>query len=277
MQSRTIDGSVQDRASSRTARAPRRIRILLVLFGAQALACQAVVLATQLRPAVFEQSLINRLASAFAQGQIVLGFVVLAAILHWHCRWRWLGGFAVIYGLTLAVEFVGVKSGLIFGSYRFTEMLGIRWFGIVPAVIPLAWFNIAVPSFVAASLAFPRGAMRIVGGAALMLAWDLCTDPLMGHRYPFWIWHQPGQYYGIPVSNFVGWFLTGLLAMAFLDRCSWTRVDKISGRLFLAHYAINLFAALGLIVIFRMTSALVICAGLLMALQASRRLRWAPR
>jgi uncharacterized membrane protein len=258
-------------------RVPRTIGLLLILFVVQALACQAVVVVTELRPTLLGPALVETLASVFAQGQIVLSFVVLAAILCWHCGWRWLVGFAVLYGLTLAVEFVGVTSGLVFGAYHFTDMLGVKWFAVVPALIPLAWFNIAVPAYVAASGAFGGRVGRVVGGAALMLAWDLCTDPLMGHRYAFWIWYQPGGYYGIPVSNFVGWFLTGLVAMAFLDRCSWCRADQKSGRPFCAHYAINLFAALGLVVILRMTFAVLVCGGLLLALQASRRLRWATR
>ena len=214
---------------------PKAIRALLLLLVAQALACHAAAVALELRPALLAAPLTDLLARVFAQGQILLSFLVLAAILHRHCRWRWLGGFAAVYGFTLAAESAGAGLGLLFGSYRFTDMLGFRWFGLVPALIPLAWFNIAVPSFVGASLAFPSRAGRVVGGASLMLAWDLCTDPVMGHRYPFWVWRDPGGYYGIPVSNFAAWFLMGLLTVAWLDRRSWSRVDVESGRPFLAH------------------------------------------
>jgi uncharacterized membrane protein len=275
MDSRSPDASVENDVTAPAASIPRTIRVLLILFAAQALACQAAVVATELQPTLFGHALINRLASGFAQGQIVLSFVVLAAILYWHCRWRWLTASALIYGWTLAAEVIGVSSGLPFGSYRFTHMLGVKWFGVVPVLIPLAWFNIAVPAYVAASAAFGNRAGRILAGASLMLAWDLCTDPLMGHRYAFWIWRQPGTFYGIPVSNFAGWFLMGLFAMAFLACCSWTRADKYRSRAFIAHYAVNLFAALGLLVILRMTLAVLVCGGLLLALQAVRRLRWA--
>jgi len=183
--------------------------------------------------------------------------------------------FAAIYCFTLIAESVGVSSGLLFGSYRFTDMLGFKWFGLVPALIPVAWFNIAVPSFVAASLAFPSRGGRLMGGATLMLAWDLCTDPLMGHRYSFWVWLHPGWYYGIPFSNFAGWFVMGLLVMAWLDRCSWLRVDEDRRRPFLAHYGVTLFMALGLVLIYRMSLAVVLCAALLLAVQRGRRLAWA--
>ena len=44
-------------------------------------------------------------------------------------------------------------------------------------------------------------------GAMVMTAWDLVMDPMMvagGH----WVWEEPGAYFGIPLQNYVGWFLT---------------------------------------------------------------------
>ena len=256
---------------------PKAIRALLLLLVAQALACQAWAVAIELRPALLAAPLTERLARVLAQGQILLSFFVLAAILRRHSRWRWLGGFTAVYGFTLAAESAGVGLGVLFGAYYFTDMLGFQWFGLVPALIPLAWFNIAVPSFVAASLAFPSRAGRVIGGASLMLAWDLCADPVVGRHYPFWIWHDPGGYYGIPLSNFASWFLIGLLAMASLDRLSWTRVDEESGRPFLAHYGASLFMALGLALIYRMGLAVLLCSALLLAVQGGRRLGWAGK
>ena len=40
-----------------------------------------------------------------------------------------------------------------------------------------------------------------------MTAWDLAMDPMMvagGH----WVWEQPGAYFGIPLQNYWGWWLT---------------------------------------------------------------------
>ena len=236
---------------------PKTIRALLLLLVVEALACQAWAVAIELRPALLVVPLMERLARVLAQGQILLGFFVLAVILHRHCRWRWLGGFAAVYGLALAAESAGAGLGVLFGSCHFTDMLGFKLFGLVPVLIPLAWFNIAVPSFVAASLALSSRTGRVIGGAALMLAWDLCADPIVGRGYPFWVWHDPGGYYGVPLSNFASWFLVGLLAMALLDRLPWTRADDESGRPFLAHYGATLFMVMGLALIYRMGLAVL--------------------
>ena len=47
-------------------------------------------------------------------------------------------------------------------------------------------------------------------GAVIMTAWDLAMDPMMvagGH----WIWEQPGAYFGIPLQNYWGWWLTSFV------------------------------------------------------------------
>jgi hypothetical protein len=50
-------------------------------------------------------------------------------------------------------------------------------------------------------------------GSAALTAWDLFLDPQMvGEGY--WTWAKRGVYRGIPLSNYVGWFVTGLGVMA---------------------------------------------------------------
>ncbi|MGB7921643.1 MAG: carotenoid biosynthesis protein, partial [Pyrinomonadaceae bacterium] len=41
---------------------------------------------------------------------------------------------------------------------------------------------------------------------------DLVIDPLAANHFRYWTWASEGTYYGIPFTNFVGWFVTGLIA-----------------------------------------------------------------
>jgi uncharacterized membrane protein len=70
------------------------------------------------------------------------------------------------------------------------------------------------PSFVIAGRLVPAGwkrwprllAVAAIGGLA-MTAWDLVMDPVMvagGH----WVWDTNGSYFGIPLQNYWGWWLT---------------------------------------------------------------------
>lgn len=49
-----------------------------------------------------------------------------------------------------------------------------------------------------------------------MTAWDLFLDPQMVSE-GYWAWARRGWYRGIPLSNFVGWFATGLAIMSLFE------------------------------------------------------------
>lgn len=37
--------------------------------------------------------------------------------------------------------------------------------------------------------------------------WDLGIDPTASTFLSEWVWQTPGAYFGVPISNFFGWFL----------------------------------------------------------------------
>jgi putative membrane protein len=145
------------------------------------------------------------------------------ALLHAGQREGWsraLRMLALVFGVSLLFESVGVATGWVYGPYHYTDKLGPLFLGLVPYLIPVAWFMMSYPSFVIADWLVPKGdAMpsgwkrwqRLLGvsavGGLVMTAWDLIMDPIMvsgGH----WIWDVQGAYFGIPLQNFWGWWLT---------------------------------------------------------------------
>jgi putative membrane protein len=119
---------------------------------------------------------------------------------------------------TAIVERIGSRRGLPFGRYHYTDALRPQ-IGGVPAIVPLAWLAMALPAreTVHAALGARSGALsRTVAGAAALTAWYLFLDPQMvGEGY--WVWRRRGVYQGIPLSNFAGWFVTSIGAMAVLE------------------------------------------------------------
>jgi uncharacterized membrane protein len=127
-------------------------------------------------------------------------------------RAAWL--LALVFAVSLLFESVGVATGWVYGPYHYTNQLGPKFLGLVPFLIPVAWFMMSYPSFVIADRLVPSGwkrwqrvlAVAAVGGL-VMTAWDLIMDPIMvagGH----WVWDVKGAYFGIPLQNFWGWWLT---------------------------------------------------------------------
>ncbi len=147
----------------------------------------------------------------------------LFAVLHsadrlgWRCSLLLLG---LTFTISLLFECIGVATGKIYGPYHYTDLLGPKFLGLVPLLIPAAWFMMMYPSFVITTRVIPhewQGGARLVGtaavGALVMTAWDLVMDPLMaagGH----WVWEVEGAYFSIPLQNYGGWWLTSFITFA---------------------------------------------------------------
>src|SRR5512143_1636470 len=131
--------------------------------------------------------------------------------LGWKCALLLL---ALTFGVSLLFESTGVATGWIYGPYHYTDKLGAKFLGLVPLLIPVAWFMMTYPSYIIARQIAPAARnthvwrLAVAGlGALIMTAWDLAMDPMMvagGH----WVWEQAGAYFGIPLQNFGGWWLT---------------------------------------------------------------------
>jgi uncharacterized membrane protein len=94
-------------------------------------------------------------------------------------------------GIAFVMEWVGERTGLIFGPYCYTDLLGVKLAGSIPLIIPFAWYMMLLPSYVIANLLSdglatskrPGSFLSLVWIAALsaglLTAWDLTMDPIM--------------------------------------------------------------------------------------------------
>ncbi len=195
--------------------------------------------------------------TVFARAQIALAFLALAVFLWRATRLRWLPAFVALYVISLASELLGTTIGLPFGPYTYTAGLGIKWFGHVPMLIPLSWFFMALPSYALAGspaqsassrrASLVAEAWRIAVGSLLLLTWDLSLDPAMSNATKYWVWGSEGVYYGMPLLNLFGWYVTGvalMTALAALRADDWLRF--LPRRWLGAFYALNLLLPVGM-------------------------------
>ena len=210
----------------------------------------------------------------FAQAQIWLAGAVLALFLFRHVRWRWLPAFAALYLISLSSEMLGTTIGIPFGEYHYTDALGMMWFEHVPILIPLSWFFMALPSYAIARAALPeRPVGRIVMASLILLGWDLALDPAMSRATAYWVWAEPGSYYGMPWLNLFGWYVTGLAlmgALALLRSEAW--IAALPLRWLIAFYGANLLLPVGMSAAAGLWGAV---AATLVVLGAAAGLAWA--
>ncbi len=179
---------------------------------------------------------VMRLAWTFSgPTYVVLG--ALAALLHASgrlgARRAWLL-FIIGSAVSLGSELLGTATGFPFGEYRYTPLLGYRILGLVPFPIPISWFYMIYGCLVICSRLLPRedtGAMKWKWAAIaglVLVAWDVSMDPAMvktthwiwgsGERFramgaPAWLvaFFSEDIFYGMPLSNWLGWYITGTL------------------------------------------------------------------
>ncbi len=131
----------------------------------------------------------------------------------------WMVRFALISAaFGLAIELVGHTTDVPFGPYDYTDLLQPQILG-VPVIVPLAWTMMAYPCLLLARGLTQRWVVPLA--AVGLTTWDFFLDPQMvGEGY--WVWERtqpalPGIP-GIPLQNYVGWFLGSLLLMWAVNR-----------------------------------------------------------
>jgi len=131
------------------------------------------------------------------------------ALVHGRAVYGWRGILtftALCLGIGFVVENIGVLTGVPFGHYHFTHVMGpMIWH--VPVLLGMAYVGMGYVSW---TLARMITGDRLVGlppaAAFVMVGWDLSMDPTWANIVHGWVWEQGGSYFGVPLSNFVGWF-----------------------------------------------------------------------
>ena len=141
-------------------------------------------------------------------------------------------------------EIIGVKTGLLFGNYRYGAIMGFQ-IAEVPLIIGLNWF-VVIYSAVATIFYFSRqfgpskalkstnticspiGLNVLIGAVFLATFFDWVMEPV-AVNLGFWTWAGDGQ---IPLLNYVSWFFISTI-MISIFRFLRIRPDNI--------FAVHLF------------------------------------
>jgi putative membrane protein len=126
-------------------------------------------------------------------------------------------------------ELLGTTYGWIYGQryYYTASFLGYKVFGRVPFSILLLWTIIIMLAYSITNIIDPanffslKKTLNVRSFAYVLLLstldgflamnLDLILDPIyVGFRA--WVWPEGGAYFGVPISNFLGWFFVAFAA-----------------------------------------------------------------
>ena len=156
--------------------------------------------------------------AAFGVTFVVTSFVF--ALIHGRQRYGMreiLVFLAICLVVSFSLENASIVTGFPFGHYVYAAVPGPRLY-LVPVLIALAYFGSGYLSWVVANVLLgkvdddPRsGVARFalpIAAAFIMVMWDVGMDPYSSTVQRLWIWRDGGGFFGVPLSNFLGWLLT---------------------------------------------------------------------
>ncbi len=171
---------------------------------------------------------------------------------------RYLGARRAVLSLLMlsafgfAIEAIGVATGLPYGEFFYGDSLGPKALGLVPYLLPISYLPLVIGAVAASwrdGLEMSKRLLDIFRSALLLTLMDGVLDPGAA-SLGFWVWPEGGAYYGVPLSNYAGWLLSGTLAAALLLTVGRWRQTPLPGLLDSATIAVafwtgvTLFSAL---------------------------------
>lgn len=139
--------------------------------------------------------------------------------------------------VAFAAEYSSTRNGIPFGFYRYILTTKGRelWISNVPFIDPLSFTFLAYVSVALAQwlrlpahagqreiVAVRRSRSVLVLGSLLFMLIDVVIDPvaLRGDRWflgKIYEYPEPGIYFGVPLTNFLGWAIVGFVTTALFQ------------------------------------------------------------
>lgn len=161
------------------------------------------------------------------QALLLMAFVTMHAITS--DGWRnFLAYFLLAAGVSFVLEATSIAYGFPFGFFTH-NVAGIKPLG-VPLHVPLGyvflgWIAWSLARVIVRSEPNDGGGshrfMTPIVAALILMGYDFAYDPIGSTVRGMWTYRDPSGYFGVPLSNFLGWLLTGWLffqAYALIDR-----------------------------------------------------------
>ena len=132
---------------------------------------------------------------------------------------------SLLFFLGWGIEVLGVSTGVVFGQYQYTGVLGVRLLD-TPLMIGVNWLMLIYMVGVIFKM-FDNIVIKAIAGASLLVLLDLFIEPVaIGLR--FWVWEGDQ----VPILNYVAWFLISFVLLIVFYLFPFKKENSIAFRLF---------------------------------------------
>lgn len=138
--------------------------------------------------------------------------------------------FSAIAVIGFFVEVLGVNTGLIFGSYKYGEGLGIKLFQ-TPLLIGVNWLFLTYTALSISDKITKNTYLQLIIAPTLMIVYDMVMEqlaPIMN------MWSWAGS--SIPMKNYIAWWLLGFLFTGILKRFKINTNNPLALLLFICQF-----------------------------------------
>ncbi|GCC53014.1 carotenoid biosynthesis protein [Chryseotalea sanaruensis] len=160
----------------------------------------------------------------------LLIMAILVLINHEPISKKFIAVFMGVILIGFSAEIVGVNTGIIFGNYTYSSVLGLSLFG-VPFIIGINWAMVVLGAYtlsqlIVSSKFWPyhlnKSIVSITLAAGLATLFDYLLEPVAMHLN-FWQWEGNS----IPLLNYISWFVVSFIAIVVLNKTK-TEENKLA-------------------------------------------------
>lgn len=136
----------------------------------------------------------------------------------------------IVYAITFSLEVIGVKTGYVFGSYYYGDVLGLKLFD-VPLIIGFNWVLIMLGAIGLANRIHQNPLQIALLTGTFAVLFDLMLEPV-AIKLGYWNWEKGF----IPLENYYSWFGIAYFASLFASKLKLELEDSLPVYYFLIQF-----------------------------------------
>lgn len=117
----------------------------------------------------------------------------------------------IIFLIGFFIEVIGVKTGLLFGSYEYGASLGFKWLE-VPLVIGLNWVLLNLAGHGIANRFIKKSILKSIFASISVVLLDTLIEPI-AIQIDYWSWENNI----IPLQNYLMWFVVSFVIQLIIN------------------------------------------------------------